>query len=258
MGRPGRRGRAGALAMARPRRDRLGRARALTSRRCTPTGTRAWRPGHPARAAGRRPARRQVRRRRWRRGSPGAGCCSPPYARRRSPGCSRWPSSTGPTASATSWTPTTSTSRPPGRPTTCRTPWRSYVSRIPLRRGTATTGRCTSPATRPGRCSFFVGAGPARARQRPRRRAGGHAARRHAPRSPSWSRCARSAPRRWRARAAPFLVLGPAAIWQCVSADALFAAVAAWGLAALAVAATVAAAARLAWSVVAGCCSATA
>jgi hypothetical protein len=30
-------------------------------------------------------------------------------------------------------------------------------------------------------------------------------------------------------RAAPFLVLGPAAVWQCVSADAMFAAVAAWG-----------------------------
>ncbi|MCW2784556.1 MAG: hypothetical protein JWP74_1073 [Marmoricola sp.] len=39
-------------------------------------------------------------------------------------------------------------------------------------------------------------------------------------------------------KAAPFLVLGPAAIWQCVSADAMFAAVAAWGLAALATAAT--------------------
>ncbi len=39
-------------------------------------------------------------------------------------------------------------------------------------------------------------------------------------------------------KAAPFLVLGPAAIWQCVSADAMFAAVAAWGLATLAVAAT--------------------
>ncbi len=38
-------------------------------------------------------------------------------------------------------------------------------------------------------------------------------------------------------RAAPFLVVGPAAIWQAVSADAMFAAVAAWGLAALAVAA---------------------
>ncbi|HET6167359.1 MAG TPA: hypothetical protein VFE07_11075 [Marmoricola sp.] len=37
-------------------------------------------------------------------------------------------------------------------------------------------------------------------------------------------------------RAAPFLVLGPAAVWQCVSADAMFAAVAAWGLAALAIA----------------------
>ena len=39
-------------------------------------------------------------------------------------------------------------------------------------------------------------------------------------------------------RAAPFLVLTPAAIWMAVSADALFAATAAWGLAALALAAT--------------------
>ncbi len=38
-------------------------------------------------------------------------------------------------------------------------------------------------------------------------------------------------------RAAPFLVLGPAAVWTAVSADALFAAVAAWGLATLALAA---------------------
>ncbi len=37
-------------------------------------------------------------------------------------------------------------------------------------------------------------------------------------------------------RAAPFLVFGPAAVWQCVSADALFASVGAWGIAALAVA----------------------
>ena len=39
-------------------------------------------------------------------------------------------------------------------------------------------------------------------------------------------------------RAAPFVVLAPAAVWQAVSADAMFAAVAAWGLAALALAAT--------------------
>jgi hypothetical protein len=39
-------------------------------------------------------------------------------------------------------------------------------------------------------------------------------------------------------RAAPFLVFAPAAVWQAVSADAMFAAVAAWGLAALAVGAT--------------------
>lgn len=38
--------------------------------------------------------------------------------------------------------------------------------------------------------------------------------------------------------AAPFLVFGPAAIWQAVSADAMFAAVGAWGIAALAIAAT--------------------
>jgi hypothetical protein len=50
-------------------------------------------------------------------------------------------------------------------------------------------------------------------------------------------------------RAAPFLVFGPAAIWQAVSADAMFAAVAAWGIAALA-----AAAARRSapWALVAG------
>jgi methylthioxylose transferase len=39
-------------------------------------------------------------------------------------------------------------------------------------------------------------------------------------------------------RVAPFLVLGPAAVWSAVSADAMFAAVAAWGLAMLALAAT--------------------
>jgi hypothetical protein len=38
--------------------------------------------------------------------------------------------------------------------------------------------------------------------------------------------------------ALPFLVIGPAAIWQAVSADAVFAAVSAWGAAALALAAT--------------------
>ncbi len=53
--------------------------------------------------------------------------------------------------------------------------------------------------------------------------------------------------------AAPFLVLGPAAVWLCVSADALFAAVAAWGLCALAVAATRASrAGMVGWAVVAG------
>lgn len=53
--------------------------------------------------------------------------------------------------------------------------------------------------------------------------------------------------------AAPFLVVGPAAIWQCVSADAVFAAVGAWGMAALAAAATsTGRRAWLGWSLVAG------
>jgi hypothetical protein len=50
-------------------------------------------------------------------------------------------------------------------------------------------------------------------------------------------------------RAAPFLVFGPAAVWQCVSADALFAAVAAWGIAALA---TAAVRRSIPWALVAG------
>ena len=47
-------------------------------------------------------------------------------------------------------------------------------------------------------------------------------------------------------RAAPFLVLGPAALWTAVSADAVIAAVAAWGLAMLALGAT---ARRRSWRV---------
>lgn len=54
-------------------------------------------------------------------------------------------------------------------------------------------------------------------------------------------------------RAAPFLVLTPAAVFMAVSADAMFAAVAAWGLATLALAATARSSGRaVAWSVVAG------
>jgi hypothetical protein len=49
--------------------------------------------------------------------------------------------------------------------------------------------------------------------------------------------------------ALPFLVLGPTAIWQAVSADAVFAAIVAWGMVALAVAAT---RRSIGWSVVAG------
>ncbi|MEO5651569.1 MAG: hypothetical protein ABIN79_10275 [Marmoricola sp.] len=50
-------------------------------------------------------------------------------------------------------------------------------------------------------------------------------------------------------RAAPFLVIGPAAVWQSVSADAMFAAVAAWGIAALAAAAVHR---KIGWGLLAG------
>ncbi len=54
-------------------------------------------------------------------------------------------------------------------------------------------------------------------------------------------------------RAAPFLVLGPAAIWTAVSADAVFATVSAWGMCCLAVACTRPAYRAMAgWSVAAG------
>ena len=54
-------------------------------------------------------------------------------------------------------------------------------------------------------------------------------------------------------RAAPYLAVGPAAIWQSVSADAMFAAVGCWGVAALAAAAVAQRrAGTAAWSAVAG------
>jgi hypothetical protein len=54
-------------------------------------------------------------------------------------------------------------------------------------------------------------------------------------------------------RAAPFLTVGPAAVWQSVSADAMFAATAAWGIAFLALAATRhQGSAAVGWSVLAG------
>ncbi|GAA1507193.1 hypothetical protein BJ978_000812 [Agromyces terreus] len=57
----------------------------------------------------------------------------------------------------------------------------------------------------------------------------------------------------WARRAAPFLVMGPAAIWVAVSGDGMFAAFAAWGLCLLAFAATARSrAAMAAWSVGAG------
>jgi hypothetical protein len=53
--------------------------------------------------------------------------------------------------------------------------------------------------------------------------------------------------------AAPFLVFGPAAIWMAVSGDGMFAAVAAWGICALAYSATAASrGAMIAWSAASG------
>lgn len=53
--------------------------------------------------------------------------------------------------------------------------------------------------------------------------------------------------------AAPFLALGPVAVWQAVSGDAMFGAVAAWGLCALACAATATGVrGRVLWSLAAG------
>ena len=49
--------------------------------------------------------------------------------------------------------------------------------------------------------------------------------------------------------ATPFLTIGPAAVWQCASADAMFAAFAAWGMACLALAAT---RRSVGWSTLAG------
>jgi methylthioxylose transferase len=53
-------------------------------------------------------------------------------------------------------------------------------------------------------------------------------------------------------RAAPFLVLAPAAVFMAVSADAVFGAVAAWGLACLALGARASGARLVAWSALAG------
>ncbi|WP_157426455.1 hypothetical protein [Agromyces salentinus] len=57
----------------------------------------------------------------------------------------------------------------------------------------------------------------------------------------------------WARRAAPFLVMGPAAIWMAVSADGMFTAVAAWGLCSLGFSATARSrSALVGWGVLAG------
>ena len=95
---------------------------------------------------------------------------------------------------------------------------------------------------------------PARSGERPRCRHRGHADRglhgRGRPRHLAVAGAEMAA-----RRAAPFLVFGPAAIWQAVSADAMFAAVAAWGSRRSPPQRPVAACRGRSWP---GCCSATA
>ena len=127
----------------------------------------AVRPGHPARDRA-RPARLALRRRPGR-----AAVVAPPARSRRtsarSPGCSRWRSSTGPTASRGCSATRTSTSgraREVGDVAPCSTP---TSSRIPLLRG----GQLADPRGRApaGRAALLRRAGEGRARRRPRRRA---------------------------------------------------------------------------------------
>ena len=82
----------------------------------------------------------------------------------------------------------------------------------------------------PGALTLLRAARPDRPGQRARGRPRGHADRGLDGRRRAVTLRVLGAERHAR-RAAPFLVFGPAAIWQCVSADAMFAAVAAWGIA---------------------------
>ena len=109
----------------------------------------------------------------------------------------------------------TSTSAPPARSTDVRAARR--VTSTGSRSAARTTGRPTSAGHPPGALLFFVGAGPDRARRRLRRRARGHARRGDAPRSRCWSTLRALGAEEAARRAAPFLVLGPAAVFMAVS-----------------------------------------
>ena len=93
-----------------------------------------------------------------------------------------------------------------------------YVGRIPYDVAAARNWPVHVAGHPPGALTFFVVLVAARARRRVRRRARGHAARGDAPRSPCWSPLRLLGAERMARRAAPFLVFGPAAIWQAVSA----------------------------------------
>ena len=125
--------------------------------------------------------------------------------------------------------------RPRGRPT-CRPCSTGFVERIPM----SPPGQLGHPRGRPpaGRAAVLRRAGPGRARRRLRRRAG-----RDRPGGHDRARGAgdRARPRRRGRGPARRAVPGAgpaAAVFMAVSADAVFGAVAAWGLAALAMAAT--------------------
>ena len=234
-----RRAAAGRLGRRRPQRP----ARAPAAARLR--GSRAS-AGHPAAvllAAGRRSGAAW----RWPGRCRGGACCwcRTPSGWR---GCSRSRWSTARSGSTGCWRSPDEYLRPPARSTTSRRDAAGVRRPHPVLRR-RTTGRSTSPATRRARCSSSSGW------------CGSGSAATSSPRSSSWRRgqrsalrgagdaCGSSARRRSARSAAPFLVLAPAAVFLAVSADAMFAAVAAWGLAALACAATASGRRVVGWSV---------
>ena len=211
----------------------------------------------PERRLGTVPARRCSRprglavRRRWRERLPWRRCSCWSRTPAGWRGCSRWLSSTAPTGSRGCSATPTSTSDRPRRSTTCPRCCDEYVDRIPY---AAQDNWPTHVAGHPpAALLFFVGLVRLGLGGDLRRGAGRHARWRASDRRGGAGHAARLGAEDAARRAAPFLVLGPAAVFMAVSADAMFAAVAAWGLAALALAPPRPdPAALVGWSVLAG------
>ena len=225
-------------------------------RRCTAPGRRAWfGPGTvPAvllgpRSAGGAPPGSPT-------GCPGAACCS-----RRTPrrwrGCSRWPSSTVVGDRARDARTATTTSTPPAGVTDVPALLDGWVPRIDADHPDNWPTHVAGPPA--AGAAVLRRAGPGRARRRPGRGLVGDASWPRRPRPPVLVTLRALGAEAAARRAAPFLVLGPGGGLHGVSADAVFAAVAAWGLAVLALAATsTGRGPMVAWSLLAGlllgCC----